>query len=80
MREPARHYRNNVANTQNLLDAMLRHVVMGAARKRHWRPRCLALFGPEVAKTAPYLRRTLRPAGELNAMRLSREQIAKIPQ
>ncbi len=27
MREPARYYRNNVANTQNLLDAMLRHGV-----------------------------------------------------
>ncbi|MBU2733434.1 UDP-glucose 4-epimerase GalE [Acidithiobacillus ferridurans] len=27
MREPARYYRNNVANTQNLLDAMLRHHV-----------------------------------------------------
>ncbi len=27
VREPARYYRNNVANTQNLLDAMLRHGV-----------------------------------------------------
>ena len=27
MHEPARYYRNNVANTQNLLDAMLRHGV-----------------------------------------------------
>lgn len=27
MREPARYYRNNVASTQNLLDAMLRHGV-----------------------------------------------------
>ncbi len=27
VREPARYYRNNVANTQNLLDAMLRHDV-----------------------------------------------------
>ncbi|WP_414041106.1 UDP-glucose 4-epimerase GalE [Acidithiobacillus sp. M4-SHS-6] len=27
MREPARYYRNNVANTQNLLNAMLRHRV-----------------------------------------------------
>ena len=31
MREPARYYRNNVANTQNLLDAMLRHHVRASS-------------------------------------------------
>jgi UDP-glucose 4-epimerase len=44
MREPARYYRNNVANTQNLLDAMLRHGV-----KRFIFSSTAALFGePET--------------------------------
>lgn len=40
VREPARYYRNNVANTQNLLDAMLRHGV-----KRFIFSSTAALFG-----------------------------------
>ena len=44
MREPTRYYRNNVANTQNLLDAMLRHGV-----KRFIFSSTAAIFGqPET--------------------------------
>ncbi|WP_235179961.1 UDP-glucose 4-epimerase GalE [Acidithiobacillus thiooxidans] len=44
MREPARYYRNNVTNTQNLLDSMLRHQV-----KRFIFSSTAAIFGePET--------------------------------
>jgi UDP-glucose 4-epimerase len=65
MREPARYYRNNVANTQNLLDAMLRHGV-----KRFLFSSTAALFGepesPLIDEEHP--QRPINPYGRSKRM------------
>ena len=65
VREPARYYRNNVANTQNLLDAMLRHGV-----KRFIFSSTAAIFGePETpAIDEQHPQRPINPYGRSKRM------------
>ncbi|MBN6743004.1 NAD-dependent epimerase/dehydratase family protein, partial [Acidithiobacillus sp. MC6.1] len=65
VREPARYYRNNVANTQNLLDAMLRHNV-----RRFLFSSTAALFGePEYTPIdEQHPQRPINPYGRSKRM------------
>ncbi|WP_312284029.1 UDP-glucose 4-epimerase GalE [Candidatus Igneacidithiobacillus taiwanensis] len=65
VREPARYYRNNVANTQNLLDAMLRHDV-----RRFLFSSTAALFGePEYTPIdEQHPQRPINPYGRSKRM------------
>ena len=65
MREPARYYRNNFVNTQNLLDAMLRHGV-----KTFIFSSTAAIFGEPEAPLIDeqHIRRPINPYGRSKRM------------
>jgi UDP-glucose 4-epimerase len=71
MREPAQYYRNNIANTQNLLDAMLRHGV-----RRFIFSSTAALFGePEyIPIDEQHPQRPINPYGR--SKRMAEEMLA----